>query len=134
MSIKKHSASEALSPFVECDFTKRQYEILHESNKKIFYPCYSLIKKAKKDCYPREESMRVTESCAEVHLQDLLNHTASRLCKYQQDVFETCGPEELKNMELITKWGCDGSQQNSSKNLQTIQKMIQIFSKVRWFP
>lgn len=110
MSIKKHSALEALSLFIECDLTKRQYEILHESNKNI-YPCYSLIKEEKKNCYPREESMRVTETCAEVHLQDLLNHTASRLCKYLEDVFETCTPEELKNMELITKWGCDGSQQ-----------------------
>lgn len=55
--------------------------------------------------------MRVTETCAEVRLQDLLNHTASRLCKYLEDVFENCTSEELTNMELITKWGCDGSQQ-----------------------
>lgn len=59
--------------------------------------------------------MRVTETCAEVFLQDLLNHTASRLCKYLEDVFETCTQEELLNMELITKWGCDGSQQNRSQ-------------------
>lgn len=108
--VKKHSPSEALALFVECDLTKRQYEILHESNKSI-YPCYSLLKEAKKECYPKEESTRVTESCAEVRLQDLLNHTTSRLCKYLEDVLETCNEEELANIELISKWGCDGSQQ-----------------------
>lgn len=110
VNFNKHSPSEALSLFVECDMTKRAYEILHESNKNI-YPCYSRIKEAKKECYPRNESMRVTETCAEIRLQDLLDHTASRLCKYLEEVFETFSPEELLSMELITKWGCDGSQQ-----------------------
>lgn len=110
-TVNKHSPSEALAIFVEGDFTKKQWEILHVSNKSIF-PCYSLIKEAKKDCYPREESMLVTETCVEVRLQDLLNHTVTRLCKYLQEVLENCTQEELKHLELITKWGCDGSQQS----------------------
>lgn len=84
--IKKPSQSEALAIFVEGDFSRRQWEILHSANKNI-YPCYSLIKKAKTDCYPVEQSMRVTETCAEVVVkQDLLNHTCLRLCKYLEDV------------------------------------------------
>lgn len=46
IKIKKHSPSEALAIFVEGDFSRRQWEILHSANKNI-YPCYSLIKKSK---------------------------------------------------------------------------------------
>lgn len=112
--IKKHTPSEALAIFVEGDFSRRQWEILHSANKNI-YPCYSLIKKAKKDCYPDEQSMRVTETCAEVKLQDLLDHTSLRLCKYLESVLETISEEKKENLQLIVKWGCDGSQQSQYK-------------------
>lgn len=79
------------------------------------YPCYSLIEKAKKNCYPDEQSMRVTETCAEVKLQDLFNHTSLRLCKYLEPVIETISEEEKANLQLIIKWGCDGSQQAQYK-------------------
>lgn len=109
-SIKKHTPSDALAIFVEGDFSRKQWDILHSVNKNI-YPCYSLIKKAKKDCYPDEQLIRVTETCAAVILQNLLNHTCIRLCKYLAPVLETCTDEEKINLQLITKWGCDGSQQ-----------------------
>lgn len=111
---KKHTPFEALAIFVEGNFSRRQWEILHAANKNI-YPCYSLIKNAKKECYPKEQSIKVTETCAEIMLQDLLDHTASRLCKYVEEVIETCAEEESKNLELVTKWGCDGSQQSQFK-------------------
>jgi len=50
---KKHTPSEALSIFVEANLSKKQYEVIHAANKNI-YPCYSLIKNAKQDCYPKE--------------------------------------------------------------------------------
>ncbi|CAH1099104.1 unnamed protein product [Psylliodes chrysocephalus] len=112
--IKKHTPSEALAIFVEGDFTRRQREILHNANKSI-YSCYSLINNAKKECYPKEQSIRVTETWAEIILQDLLNHTSLRLCKYLEEIIETCTEEEKKIMELLTKWGCDGSQQSQFK-------------------
>lgn len=112
--IEKHTPSEALAMFVEGDFSRRQWEIIHAANKSI-YPCYSLIKKAKTECYPSEEAIRVTETCAEVALQDLLNHTCLRLCKYLEDVIETCTEEEKSNLKLFVKWGCDGSQQSQYK-------------------
>lgn len=52
--VKKHTLSQALAIFVEADMTRKQYEVIHAANQNI-YPCYSLVKKAKKDCYPREE-------------------------------------------------------------------------------
>ncbi len=77
---KKHTPSKALAIFVEGEFTRKQWEILHSANKNI-YPCYYLINNAKKSFYPREESIRVTEICAEIELQDLLDRTSMRLCK-----------------------------------------------------
>lgn len=112
--VKKHSPAEALAIFVEGDFTRRQWEILHGANKNI-YPCYSLIQKAKKDCYPDETSMRVTETCSEIRLKAILDHTALRLFKYVSEVVELCSEKEKKNMVLISKWGCDGLQQTQYK-------------------
>lgn len=45
-------------------------------------------------------------------LQSLLNHKGIHLSKYLVELIETCSKEEL---ELITKWGCDGSQQSQNK-------------------
>lgn len=68
----------ALSMFVEADLSRRQYKIVRSCHKKL-YPCYSILQKAKQDCYPTRESYQVTATCAEVNLQDLLDHTVSRL-------------------------------------------------------
>ncbi|CAH0551072.1 unnamed protein product [Brassicogethes aeneus] len=66
--VKKYTPQEALSIFVEGNFTRRQWEVIHISNKSL-YPCYSLMKKAKSECYPDKESMQVTETCYEIQLQ-----------------------------------------------------------------
>ena len=94
--------------------TKKQYEIIHAANKNI-YPCYSLIKKAKEECYTLEESITVTETCSEIKLQNLLHHTSRQLCCYLNEVVETLNEKERNNLGLISKWGCDGSQQQTFK-------------------
>ena len=104
----------SLSMFVEADLSRKQYEIIRNSNKK-FYPCYSILQKEKRKCYPQQESYRVTETCAEVKLQHLLNHTVTRLLTYLQDILIDLTQEERDTFELISKWGCDGSQQSQFK-------------------
>lgn len=104
----------ALSIFVEADLSRRQYEIIRSASKKI-YPSYSILQKAKSDCYPPKESYDVTETCAQLNLQDLLNHTATRLLTYLDDVINNLSLEESNSLELISKWGCDGSQQQRFK-------------------
>lgn len=104
----------ALSMFVEADLSRRQYEIIRSSNKKL-YPCYSVLQKAKHECYPQKESYRVTETCAEIKLQHLLNHTVTRLLTYLQEILTDLTQEERNTLELICKWGCDGSQQSQFK-------------------
>ncbi|CAH0689249.1 unnamed protein product [Chilo suppressalis] len=114
LKIKQLSPTEALSMFVEASLTRKQYEIIRTNAKKL-YPCYSILQKAKKDCYPNAESYLVTETCAEIKLQALLNHTVQRFVLYLEEVLKTLTEEELVNIELTYKWGCDGSQQAQYK-------------------
>lgn len=104
------SQLQALSMFVEANLSRRQYEIIRTSDKKLF-PRYAILQKAKEDCYPIRESYTVTATCAEVNLQDLLNHTIERLTLYLQEVIENLSNEDRNTLQLICKWGCDGSQQ-----------------------
>lgn len=83
----------ALSLFVEADLSRRQYEIIRSSKKKI-YPSYSILQKAKNNCYPSKDSYRVTETCSEVKLQDLLNHTVTRLMTYLDEIIRGLNHEE----------------------------------------
>ncbi|KAL4708238.1 hypothetical protein ACJJTC_013807 [Scirpophaga incertulas] len=108
------SPFKALSMFVEADLSRKQYEIVRNSNKK-YYPCYSLIQKEKIKCYPPKSSITVTETAAEVNLQDLLNHTVTRLLTYLKENLSNLTEEQLGSLELIYKWGCDGSQQSQFK-------------------
>ena len=80
-----------------------------------FFPCYKRIQAAKIDCYPVEEAFRVTATCAEVLLQHLLDHTATRLFTYLNEVAAKLDNCERAPFELISKWGCDGSQQMQYK-------------------
>lgn len=114
VTVKKFTPQEALALFVEGDFTRKQWELIPSRNKNI-YPCYSLIQQAKKECYPDKESIQVNETTAEIQLQALLDHTALRLYKYVSEVMEKGSVEEQNNMVLISKWGCDGSQQAQFK-------------------
>lgn len=94
--------------FVEADLTRRQYEIIRATNKR-FYPHYELLLKAKEECYPPKESLRVTSTCAEGNLQSLLDHTVTRLSLFLEEVLLTLDAAERNSLLLICKWGCDGS-------------------------
>ncbi|CAH0560552.1 unnamed protein product [Brassicogethes aeneus] len=104
----------ALSVFVEADLSRRQYEIVRSTSQKL-YPSYSILQKAKSDCYPPKESYEVTETCAQINLQELLNHTTIRLLTYLKDVLCELRPDECNSLNLFCKWGCDGSQQAQFK-------------------
>lgn len=73
--------------------------------------------------------MRVTETCAEINLQDLLDHTSARLCMYLDEVLDSLNEEEISFLELLSKWGCDGSQQQQFKQKfgNTIDMILQYF-------
>lgn len=70
-----------------------------------------MLQKAKKECYPVPESYIVTITCAEINLQDLLNHTPARLMLYLESMRSMNLHVDELHLELISKWGCDESQQ-----------------------
>lgn len=101
------SLTQAISMFVEAGLSRKQYEIIRSTQKKLF-PCYSLLQKAKVECYPDKEAYLVNETCAEVKLQNLLDHTATRLIMHLEEVLKLGRNDAFV---LICKWGCDGAQQ-----------------------
>ena len=108
------TSRQALKMFVEADLSRRQYEIIRATNTK-FYPSYEVLLKAKEECYPSKESLRVTATCAESDLQSLLNHTIIRLSIYLEEVLMTLTEDERNTLLIMCKWGCDGSQQSQFK-------------------
>lgn len=103
----------ALFMYTEARLTQAQYEIVRETNPG-FYPCYSILQKLKKECYP--EIHRITETCAEVRVQSLMDHTTKRLLIHLgEEVLEQLTVAEKQSLVLISKWGCDGSQQMQYK-------------------
>lgn len=110
----KYTLPEALSLFVEGNFTRRQWNLL-QGGRKTIYPCYSLLQKAKKSSYPDEDKITVTEISFNVELQALLDHTALRLIEYLKEVIDKLTDSEKLHLMLISKWGCDGSHQTPFK-------------------
>lgn len=106
------SEQQALSLITEADLSKQQYltirNMLRTLNINVL-PSYQKIVAAKKKCYPSKEGIIITESSAEVKLQNLLDHTASRIIDSQEDVLNRFNNEELSSLILISKWGFDGS-------------------------
>ncbi|XP_024875226.1 uncharacterized protein LOC112456728 [Temnothorax curvispinosus] len=102
----------ALSVVVEAKLTKNQYSLIRQSMKEHhcnLYPPYDKVSQAKVRCYPPRSDVTITETSAEVKLQALLNHTAERILLVQNDVIKSLLQETVKHMNLICKWGCDGS-------------------------
>lgn len=110
VSIIPAKESEVISLIAEANLTKHQYQLIRSfCNNKIgnhFFPCYDNILKEKQKSYP--DQMSVSESEAEVELQSLLDHTASRILELQSDVTNNLD-ESCKQLTLIGKWGFDGS-------------------------
>lgn len=104
------NSDDVLSLLTEAKLTKHQYLLIRDfinSRKKPYLPAYGKLIEAKKKCYP--ENIKVTESTAEVELQSLLDHTATRIVDFQKDVLDSIPAESMGNVMLIGKWGFDGS-------------------------
>lgn len=69
------SADQAVAMIIDTDLSVHQYNLLRQHTKPInpkLYPCYDIVRAAKQLCYP--EDINVTESCAKIHLQSLIDH------------------------------------------------------------
>lgn len=102
-----YTADEALAFIIDNKLTKQQYISIRLGSKKRncdIYPSYENIKIAKQNCYP--DNMDIGESSCQIPLQNLLDHTAKRICQIS-DVCEI--NFSATNLEMLYKWGCDGS-------------------------
>lgn len=108
---KQLSPLQAFFMFVEANLSRKQYKTIRSNSDKTLFLCYPILLKAKKEAYPLQKSYRVTTICAEINLQDLLDHTVARLLQYLEKVIETLSQNERNTMEIICKWECDGSHQ-----------------------
>lgn len=107
----KVSPEKGVSLIIEADLSKAQYllvrSVVKEHHADVF-PSYDAVLEAKQKAYPSPDSVKVSGTSAEVRLQDLLNHNASRIVEVLDskgllnDLAET-------DLELAHKWGCDGS-------------------------
>lgn len=108
---KPYTGEEALALLVENKFTKQQYINIRKGSKdrnSDIYPSYHIIRGKKIECYPPKDDFTITETLAEIKLQSLLDHTVRRLIQsLENEVIQTL--TENESMQLIWKWGCDGS-------------------------
>ena len=113
--VVQYTPEEALTLYVDAKMTKHQYKTIYaqaKSRNAKIYPSYNKVAQAKKDCYPSAESIIITESTAEIKLQKLLDHTASRLIDAQPKIMRHIDADTM--LTLIYKWGCDGSSGHST--------------------
>lgn len=113
LSHHKLTPTQALSLIIEAQLSKKKYNLIRNYAKDVF-PSYKTVKKEKASSYPK--SITCIESQAEVPLQSLLDHTASRLLCVQKEVMISLNPEN--KFILDVKWGFDGS----SSHTQYMQK------------
>lgn len=105
------SPEKALSLIIDACLSKHQYQILRWSAKEIgcdIFPSYHQVLSVKKECYPK--NLEVQENYSKVSMQDLLDHTVSRILKAKTKAETEVLPNQL---QLISKWGCDGSSGHS---------------------
>lgn len=77
------------------------------------YPSYDKLREAKSHYYPRKEGQIVTESSAEILLQNLLDHKVKLILELQKPVLISLLTDLLKNLKLLLKWGIDGRTSHS---------------------
>lgn len=108
-----YTYDEGLAFLLDHDLTTEEYVSIRKGalkhNAKLYPAYYPYVLDAKKKCYPA--NINVSELGCSVPLQDLLNHTSQRICMIPEVVSRL--KENYKNFEMISKYGCDGSSDQS---------------------
>lgn len=86
-----YTPDEALALIMDADLSTHQYEIIQKQaklRKANIYPSYYYILASKKLCYPSNDSIQISETCVNIQLQPLLDHTIQRY-KQNLQIFNT---------------------------------------------
>lgn len=113
---------------VDANLSTHQYNLVREKARIVdsqMYPSYYKVQAATRLCHP--DDIRVSETYAEVKLQSLMDHTVTRLCKAQEEVIKAVN--NLKTINIIVKWGCDGAEQNYYKQKLYCRPIKFVFAK-----
>jgi len=134
--IEKYTAEENLAILIDNKMSVKQYKNIRLAAKKKcanIFSAYDHVLNAKKKSYPK--NIRITETSCQVPLQDLLDHTIIRILKIPNIKMSE---NIVDNIELLCKWGCDGSSGhsqykqtfNESSSLTTTDYDVFMFSMV----
>ncbi|KMQ83716.1 dna-mediated transposase, partial [Lasius niger] len=107
---------EALALIEDIKLSKWQYDTLRkrvEAKNVHIFMTYKSLSSARKRCYPETTSILITEKCVSVNLQDLLNHTCSRIMQMEDVLAALTKSKTQRNLILTSKWGCDGASDQS---------------------
>lgn len=118
------TSDEALAHYVDTKMTTHAYKLTRKRAINVghyIFPSFHSLKRSKQSCYPPDETIAISETFAEIKLQGILDHTAQRLCKAQEEVFKRLLPGD--SYTLVSKWGCDGSSGHSNykQKFQTVE-------------
>ena len=114
---KRLSSHDALSLIIKGKLSKAQYNLMRSmslQNNSILYPAYKYNLQSKKECYPNECFIKITENAVTVEPQGLLDHILKRILTVQLEVIESLPDESLSELNFILKWGCDGTSGQSN--------------------
>ena len=119
---------EALSSIIELNLSAAKYKILrrkHIDKNNNIYPPYYKVQQEKKKCYP--PTIHLSESSISIKLQDLINHTTTRLLSNEnnniKDYKINNNNNEKLNAILLFKYGFDGSSNHSLYNIKKREEM-----------
>lgn len=105
-----YSKERALAIYVSLNLSKCDYLTLRKSAEQegcFLYPSYYQIQQAKRECYPPQNSIMVTDTFAKITLQSLLDHTGRR-------ILESLKCAVTGKLVLIGKCGFDGASGQSN--------------------
>lgn len=114
-----YSKEKSLAIYVSLKLSKNDYLTLRKSAELegcFLYPPYYQIQLAKRDCYPPQSSIMITDTFARITLQSLLDHTARR-------ILESLKITVTGKLTLIGKCGFDGAsgQSNYKQTFENIE-------------
>ncbi|MBY0580758.1 MAG: hypothetical protein K2P53_03655, partial [Rickettsiales bacterium] len=109
LSTESLTSEQSLALVLDANLSKETYQHLRNNALPFssLYPSYHLVKEAKNKCYP--ENIQVSDYSAEVPLQALLFHTASRICSAYSVVLNSPVLKDCTKLFIIYKAGFDGA-------------------------